>query len=198
MAEHDLTGRPVGAAADASIQGLGNTAAELARIGCVDTGAMTRMLDRLEAKGLVRRSRCPKDGRVVQLELTGRRRSGLCQRDSVRLGAGAEFAAARLHRSRSRDLQVACAAGCSPTPNRADATCGSIVAREGMPGASFLASRWPTLPLRRAALRQHGPQPRRRRRADRRRIARRDGRRASNGRATDWWRRYGDRAARCS
>jgi DNA-binding MarR family transcriptional regulator len=56
--------------------GLGDTAAELARVACVDTGAMTRMLDRLEAKGLVRRSRCPKDARVVRLELTddGRRR----------------------------------------------------------------------------------------------------------------------------
>jgi DNA-binding MarR family transcriptional regulator len=55
--------------------GLADTAAELARVGCVDTGAMTRMLDRLEAKRLVRRSRCPKDARVVRLELTddGRR-----------------------------------------------------------------------------------------------------------------------------
>ncbi len=31
---------------------------------------MTRMLDRLEAKGLLRRTPCPKDRRVVQLELT--------------------------------------------------------------------------------------------------------------------------------
>jgi DNA-binding MarR family transcriptional regulator len=48
---------------------LGTTAADLARIGCVDTGAMTRMLDRLEAKGLLRRSPCPNDRRVTQLEL---------------------------------------------------------------------------------------------------------------------------------
>ena len=50
--------------------GFGNTAAELARAACVDTGAMTRMLDRLEAKKLVRRTRCPKDRRVVRIELT--------------------------------------------------------------------------------------------------------------------------------
>lgn len=44
--------------------------AELAR-GCeVDAGAMTRMLDRLEAKGLVRRERSTIDRRVVTIELT--------------------------------------------------------------------------------------------------------------------------------
>lgn len=35
-----------------------------------DAGAMTRMLDRLEDKGLIRRSRCPDDRRQVNLELT--------------------------------------------------------------------------------------------------------------------------------
>lgn len=50
--------------------GLADTAAELARVGYVDTGAMTRMLDRLEAKGLVRRTPCPKDARVMRLALT--------------------------------------------------------------------------------------------------------------------------------
>ncbi len=35
-----------------------------------DPGAMTRMLDRLERKGLVRRVRCPKDRRKVIVELT--------------------------------------------------------------------------------------------------------------------------------
>jgi DNA-binding MarR family transcriptional regulator len=50
--------------------GMGDTAAELARVADVDTGAMTRMLDRLELKGLVRRSPCPNDRRVMKLELT--------------------------------------------------------------------------------------------------------------------------------
>ena len=35
-----------------------------------DAGAMTRMLDRLEAKGLISRRRCPNDRRLVKLELT--------------------------------------------------------------------------------------------------------------------------------
>ncbi|RYF81021.1 MAG: MarR family transcriptional regulator, partial [Comamonadaceae bacterium] len=35
-----------------------------------DTGAMTRLLDRLEAKGLVRRVRSVADRRVVNIELT--------------------------------------------------------------------------------------------------------------------------------
>jgi len=35
-----------------------------------DAGAMTRMIDRLESKGLIRRNRCPHDRRVVYLELT--------------------------------------------------------------------------------------------------------------------------------
>jgi len=35
-----------------------------------DAGAMTRMIDRLESKGLIRRERCPNDRRLVYLELT--------------------------------------------------------------------------------------------------------------------------------
>lgn len=50
--------------------GSASTVAELAR-GCqLDTGGMTRLLDRLEAKGLVRRVRSSEDRRVVNLELT--------------------------------------------------------------------------------------------------------------------------------
>jgi DNA-binding MarR family transcriptional regulator len=47
-----------------------DTAAELARTACVDTGSMTRMLDRLETKGLIRRVRSLEDRRVIKLELT--------------------------------------------------------------------------------------------------------------------------------
>ena len=46
------------------------TAASLARDLNTDTGAMTRMLDRLEAKGLLQRSRSTTDRRVVELTLT--------------------------------------------------------------------------------------------------------------------------------
>lgn len=44
--------------------------AELARWLHMDAGAMTRLLDRLERKGLCRRVRCTADRRVVRVELT--------------------------------------------------------------------------------------------------------------------------------
>ena len=69
MAPLDLTAmqwRPLAIVA----HGRADTPAELARIIGVDTGAMTRTLDRLEAKGLLRRVRCQEDRRVVKLELT--------------------------------------------------------------------------------------------------------------------------------
>lgn len=50
--------------------GCGSTAAELCRFSRYDTGSMTRMLDRLEEKNLIRRVRSCKDRRVIHLELT--------------------------------------------------------------------------------------------------------------------------------
>jgi DNA-binding MarR family transcriptional regulator len=50
--------------------GCGATAAELCRFSRYDTGSMTRMLDRLEEKGLIRRVRSSQDRRVMHLELT--------------------------------------------------------------------------------------------------------------------------------
>ena len=47
-----------------------STVAELARECHLDAGAMTRLLDRLEAKGLCRRVRSVEDRRVVNIELT--------------------------------------------------------------------------------------------------------------------------------
>ena len=47
-----------------------NTAADLAREQMCDTGSMTRMLDRLEEKNFIKRTRSNKDRRVVQVELT--------------------------------------------------------------------------------------------------------------------------------
>ncbi len=51
-------------------KGEASTAAELARLTFLDAGAVTRMLDRLEDKGLLRRVRSAQDRRVVHLELT--------------------------------------------------------------------------------------------------------------------------------
>ncbi|MEN9316210.1 MAG: hypothetical protein RIS35_2603 [Pseudomonadota bacterium] len=49
---------------------LGRTAARLAELLDVDPGAMTRTIDRLEHKGLVRRERSGEDRREVILDLT--------------------------------------------------------------------------------------------------------------------------------
>ena len=55
--------------------GSASTVAELARECQLDAGGMTRLLDRLEAKGLLRRVRSSEDRRVVNLELTDEGRS---------------------------------------------------------------------------------------------------------------------------
>ncbi|MBP6019193.1 MAG: MarR family transcriptional regulator [Burkholderiaceae bacterium] len=47
-----------------------DTAVGLAKLTHTDTGAMTRTLDRLEAKGFILRQRCADDRRVVRLTLT--------------------------------------------------------------------------------------------------------------------------------
>jgi DNA-binding MarR family transcriptional regulator len=47
-----------------------STVAELARVCALDAGGMTRLLDRLEAKGLCQRERSSEDRRVVNLALT--------------------------------------------------------------------------------------------------------------------------------
>ncbi len=51
-------------------QGMCNTGADLARLFDVDPGAVTRMLDRLEAKGLIERVRRSDDRRVVEIKPT--------------------------------------------------------------------------------------------------------------------------------
>ncbi|WP_459205849.1 MarR family winged helix-turn-helix transcriptional regulator [Pseudomonas sp. MLB6B] len=47
-----------------------DTPAEMCRCLGLDSGSMTRMLDRLEQKGLIQRQRCPRDRRQVRLVLT--------------------------------------------------------------------------------------------------------------------------------
>ena len=50
--------------------GCGSTAADLCRFSRYDPGSMTRMIDRLEEKGLILRVKSSKDRRMVHLELT--------------------------------------------------------------------------------------------------------------------------------
>ena len=49
---------------------LADSASQLCKSISYDPGAMTRMIDRLETKGLVRRVRSAEDRRAVNLELT--------------------------------------------------------------------------------------------------------------------------------
>jgi len=47
-----------------------STAAELARHASIDTGSVTRMIDRLEAKQIVTRERSETDRRIIHIRLT--------------------------------------------------------------------------------------------------------------------------------
>lgn len=69
MAQHGMTDaqwKPLWMIAS----GRATNAIELARETGIDAGAITRMLDRLESKGLVERVRSESDRRVVHLRLT--------------------------------------------------------------------------------------------------------------------------------
>jgi len=57
--------------------GSARTAADLCRSMYYDTGSMTRLLDRLEEKGLLRRERCRDDRRVVFLRVAAAGRAQL-------------------------------------------------------------------------------------------------------------------------
>ena len=71
LAEFDMTHAQLGIFLRL-VNGSANTASDLARELMTDTGSMTRMLDRLEEKGFIERSRDGEDRRVVQVRLTGK------------------------------------------------------------------------------------------------------------------------------
>lgn len=54
--------------------GMAGTPAEFCRLLDYDSGAMTRLLDRIEEKGIIRRVRSTEDRRSVGLELTDKGR----------------------------------------------------------------------------------------------------------------------------
>jgi DNA-binding MarR family transcriptional regulator len=62
------------------------SASDLCKHISYDAGAMTRMIDRLEEKGLLKRSRCPDDRRLVNLELTDKGNLALPQMRRVAMG----------------------------------------------------------------------------------------------------------------
>ena len=79
---HGLTSAQWGPLMRLRSQG-GSTVAELARWLQVDAGAMTRLLDRLEKKGLCKRVRSTADRRVVQVELTPQGEAALTEVPTV-------------------------------------------------------------------------------------------------------------------
>lgn len=83
LEEMDKAFAPAGVTAPQAIvmfqlaNGMAEHAAEFCRNLSYDPGAMTRLLDRLEAKGFVRRVRSAKNRRNVRIELTPAGRAAL-------------------------------------------------------------------------------------------------------------------------
>ncbi|WP_144143509.1 MarR family winged helix-turn-helix transcriptional regulator [Paraburkholderia sp. BCC1884] len=69
LKELDITSQQMGILLSMQ-RGMAATPFELSKILGIDTGLMTRMLDKLETKGLLERSRSIEDRRVVNLKLT--------------------------------------------------------------------------------------------------------------------------------
>lgn len=69
LAVHDVTTAQMGILLKLK-HGMADTAADLSCELMVDTGAMTRMIDRLEEKDFIKRSRSKEDRRVILIELT--------------------------------------------------------------------------------------------------------------------------------
>jgi len=67
------------------------SASDLCKGISYDAGAMTRMLDRLEGKGLIRRNRSPEDRRLVFLELTDAGRAAYPRMRELSLGVANRF-----------------------------------------------------------------------------------------------------------
>jgi len=67
------------------------SASDLCKGISYDAGAMTRMLDRLEGKGLIRRNRSPEDRRLVYLELTDEGRAAYPRMRELSLAVANRF-----------------------------------------------------------------------------------------------------------
>ncbi|HXW74748.1 MAG TPA: MarR family transcriptional regulator [Steroidobacteraceae bacterium] len=67
------------------------SAADLCKGISYDAGAMTRMLDRLESKGLIRRNRSAHDRRLMILELTDEGRAAYPRMREISMGVANRF-----------------------------------------------------------------------------------------------------------
>ena len=75
----------------ASGPGEPKSAADLCKVISYDAGAMTRMLDRLEAKGLIRRTRSSQDRRLMNLELTDEGRAAYPRMREISMAIANQF-----------------------------------------------------------------------------------------------------------
>ena len=65
----EITGQQMGILLSL-MRGMASTPLEISKLLGIDTGLMTRMLDKLESKGLLQRQRSDEDRRVIHLILT--------------------------------------------------------------------------------------------------------------------------------
>ena len=65
----EITGQQMGILLSL-MRGMASTPLEISKLLGIDTGLMTRMLDKLESKGLLQRQRSEEDRRVIHLILT--------------------------------------------------------------------------------------------------------------------------------
>jgi DNA-binding MarR family transcriptional regulator len=80
------------------------SASDLCKGISYDAGAMTRMLDRLEAKGLISRSRSTEDRRLMHLELTEPGRAGYPRMREISMSVANRFLRG-FTRSEARQLE---------------------------------------------------------------------------------------------
>ena len=92
--------------------GEDSAAAQICKDLSYDAGAMTRMVDRLEAKGLISRCRCPEDRRLVKIKLT---EAGLTNCVNVRFKCSITSCAASATRKRASSKVFS--SGCCKTPD---------------------------------------------------------------------------------
>jgi DNA-binding MarR family transcriptional regulator len=101
LKEHELTRSQLSIVMPLHV-GRASTAAELTRELRVDSTAVTRLVDRLEAKGWLQRVADPEDRRVQRLELTAQARARIPEMQAV----GDELEAGFLAGVDSADLAV--------------------------------------------------------------------------------------------
>ncbi len=80
------------------------SASDLCKVISYDAGAMTRMLDRLESKGLIRRNRSAHDRRLMHLELTEEGRAAYPRMKEISLTVANRFLRG-FSRSEARQLE---------------------------------------------------------------------------------------------